>query len=155
MKLVSPEIIILPDRKKESDKYIHFAYNKSEYMLNEVSSSDEGVTYKLVPAILEEHYQGMQHSIKFNILKYKLIEKTTSSFFFTAKVLSELELEGSKFPFLFINDFLNGCQNLHPYNKKIFCRKLSKILSNNNNLRSDYQNLSNMIIFDFLQEKTK
>ena len=86
---------------------------------------------------------------------YDLIEKPETSFYFTAKVLSELEVDGSKFPFLFINDFLNGCMNLHNYHKKIFCRRLANILSNNNNLRPDYQNLSNLIIYDFLQEKTK
>ena len=151
MKLASPEIIILPERKKESDKYIHFAFNKSEYMLNEVSSSDDGVTYKLVPAILKNITKVCNTLLNFNF-KYKLIEKTTSSFYFTAKVLSELESEVS-ISFYIYKWFLNGCQNLHPYNKKKYCRKLAQILSNNKNSRVDYQNLSNMIIFDFLQEK--
>ena len=36
---------------------------------------------------------------------YDLIEKPETSFYFTAKVLSELEVDGSKFPFYLLMIF--------------------------------------------------
>ena len=124
MELTCSNLIYLSKKITDNEKYIHFNYINGEYLLEEIDLPQEEkvgkFAYKIIPAILDEHFKLLTVRFEQGYLRYNLQKKPTSDFFYTAKLLSELEINGSKYYYLFVNDFLNSCRNLQPYNKKNF-----------------------------------